>query len=80
MGWIGTKGQLVYALRTFGADQEPNGDIRWWGNPPSMFLGMDTEDTDTVVDDTAEVEIGGKRVPVCSLLQDTSYGVKVTVL
>jgi len=80
MGWIGSKKQLFYVLDSFGVNRDPDGKIRWWGNGPALFLGLDADDADVVVDDTAEVEIAGKRVPVCSLLKDTSYGCQVTVI
>lgn len=79
-GWLGTLGQLRYALDTFGADRDEDGKTKWWGEPPVSFMGMDDDQTDVVVHPSAEVEIMGQRNPVVGLLGATSYGRRVTVI
>lgn len=80
-GWIGTSGQLKYALGTFGADRDDAGKIKWFGTPPAAFMGIDEGDaTEVVVSADAEVEIGGRRNNVASLLRATSYGLKIQVI
>lgn len=79
-GWIGTARELRYALETFGADKTPDGKFIITGELPATFLGLDTEDAETVVSERVMCLINGKPVSVASLLQSTSYGLKITVI
>jgi len=80
MGWIGIQSQLMHTLDTFGVDRDENGKIKWYGTPPSCFLGIGGDNAEVVVGDDAEVEINGQRRPVSGLLAQTSYGTNVTVI
>ena len=79
-GWIGTMGQLKYALDTFGADRDPDGRIKIWGKGVFSLLGMGGDDAEVVVPAECECEINGQRCSVAGLLGQTSYGLRVTVI
>ena len=76
MGWIGLVRELVYALGTFGAERDADGNIRLVGEPPCVGLGGD----EVVVPAGCCCLIGGKPVPVHGLMGQTSYGTKVAVI
>jgi len=76
-GWIGSTRQFVYTLKTFGADEDENGDILISGEPPCSFMGMGEE---LVVNEKTLCRVKGKWVPAVGLMQMTSYGKKITVI
>lgn len=73
-GWIGEQRELVYALKTFGADTDEDGLVKIFGAP--IVMGLDGS---VVVPGECECEIGGKRANVAALLRQTSYGLSVVV-
>ena len=77
MGWIGMADQLAFARGMFGADVD--GDNRPIVRPRgiSSFLGLGEE---IVLDDEAQVRIGGRWVRIAPLMEGTSYGMNVTVI
>lgn len=79
-GWIGTRREMLYALRTFGAEQDGDGKLLIAGELPATFLGLDTEDAETVVSERVLCRINGQWVGVANLLQQTSYGLKINVI
>jgi len=79
-GWVGSYGQLLHTLATFGADRDEGGRFLIYGTPPSLFMGVEEESNTVVVAADCECEIKGQRANVAGLLGATSYGVKVWVV
>ena len=73
-GWIGDPELVLYVLRIFRADQDEAGKFLVYGDAP--ITGLTGE---MVVSPNVEVSFSGKRVPLVSLLAETSYGTHVTV-
>lgn len=76
MGWIGSHEELLQALRTFKVDQDEEGKFCVGGQIVS-FLGAGEE---FVVGDSAIVYVNGEPKNLCSLLETTNLGKKVTVI
>lgn len=76
-GWIGTTRQFVHAMRTFGAEEDAQGNVMVFGECPSSFMGMGEE---LIVPEGTKVRIGGQLVGAAALLGATSYGHNVTVI
>lgn len=73
--WIGEENELLHTLRIFGAEQDAEGLFLIWGSP--VIKGLDGS---IVVHGSCLCKINGQPVPVTSLLSQTSYGSKVTVI
>lgn len=72
-------GQVLHVLRTFGADQDPDGKFVVGGMIMS-FMGMSGPDVDVVVGADAFFMKGGEKVMLVPCLGMTSYGNKVVVI
>lgn len=80
-GWIGTRGQMLHALQTFGVDTDEEGKILIKNGLPFSFLGIDQGDeTEVLLPGDIECFIAGKPVSIASLMRQTSYGCRVNVI
>jgi len=73
-GWIGQREQLLYVLRTIGADRDLEGNFLVYGEP--VIAGLSG---DVVVPAESEYAVAGKRANLAALLSATSYGVSLRV-
>ena len=76
-GWIGTTDNVLYVLRTIGADQDTDGKFLIYGKPPASFLGIGEE---TLVSEETKYSVNGIKYSLSGLLNSTSYGLKVNVI
>lgn len=78
---MGRVGQLLHALRTFGADQDEDGNFIVSSGHISTFMGMQGEDADVVVSSEARYRKDGHWCSLAQALNSTSYGLRgVTVI
>jgi hypothetical protein len=72
MGWMGLKRELIYTLKTMGADLDELGNVMLFREPPAVGLGGE----EVVVPDGCEYAVGGRRRNVASAMGATSYGLR----
>lgn len=71
MGWMG-KSELVYTLKSMGADLDDNGQIKLFGEPPCVGFGGN----EVMVPDGCEYEVNRQRRNVAHSMNATSYGLR----
>jgi hypothetical protein len=69
---MGLRRELVYTLKTMGADLDSTGNVKLFNEPPAV--GFDGEEV--VVPDGCEYEVGGERRNVAHAMGATSYGLR----
>lgn len=74
-GWIGHPEHLLHVLSIVGADKDDEGNFLVYGEP--VVTGLTVE---VLVPTGAEYSVQGTRANLASLLTQTSYGSKVTVI
>lgn len=79
-GWIGLHSQVIHYLHTVGADRDVNGQFLLDSSDGSAVCSFMGAGEELVIPPGVCYLRHGQRVPLAAGLQETSYGLGVTVI